>query len=37
LLRPGNGFLPGEEKKLLGKKTNRFIKKYEIIRKKDIR
>ena len=37
LLRPGYGFLPEEEKKLLGKKTNRYIKKYEIITKKDIR
>ena len=35
-LRPGRGFLPEEEKKLLRKKINRNLKKFEIIRKKDI-
>jgi sialic acid synthase SpsE len=36
MLRPGIGFLPHEEKKLLNRKVNRDIKKFEIIRKKDI-
>ena len=33
MLRPGNGFLPEEEKKVLGKKLKGNIKKYEIIKK----
>jgi sialic acid synthase SpsE len=37
MLRPGIGFLPDEEKKLLGRKVNRDIKKFEIISKKDIK
>ena len=37
MLRPGIGFLPDEEKKLLGRKINRDIKKFEIIGKKDIK
>ena len=37
MLRPGVGFLPDEEKKLLGKKVKRNIKKYEIVKKSFIK
>ena len=34
-VRPGNGFPPGEEKKILGKKLSRNLKMGEIIKKSD--
>lgn len=34
-VRPGNGFAPGEEKKILGKKLNRNLKMGEIIKRSD--
>ena len=36
-VRPGNGFSPGEEKKILGKKIYRNLKIGQIIKKSDIR
>jgi sialic acid synthase SpsE len=36
-VRPGKGFPPGEEKKILGKKTSRDLKIGEIIKKGDIK
>ena len=35
-VRPGNGFSPGQEKKILGKKISRSLKMGEIIKKSDL-